>query len=184
MLLLNHEGNKLIALHKSNKEVDFVEHNRENTCKTKRDNRQNKLFICWVLNSVCPGQRKSVGCCVASLLLQGIPAVLAPTLHKHKTTLCDFWLLVGLITMKSTVRAVDLLVCWYCVVDSIKKKIVPASGLGFLSCQRWQTNGNKHQVAKLFPDLLLFQQQIKKLQDMQCWRLTIIYIMCNMHKTD
>lgn len=51
--------------------------------------------------NICPGQRMSVGWCVALVLLRWIPACPAPTLHKHKTTLCDFWLLLCLITTPS-----------------------------------------------------------------------------------
>lgn len=77
--------------------------------------------ICWEVNSVWPGERKLVGSCVALFLQRWIPACLTPTLHEHKTTLCDCWLLPGLITIllrtvKPKVRATDLLKqCWYCV---------------------------------------------------------------------
>lgn len=129
-LLLNHVetteqiawlGSRRCAINIHFRLVCRTQTRKTNTCETKGDSRQNNPNICWVVNSVCPGERKLVGCCVALFLQRWIPARLTPTLHEHKTTLCDCWLLLGLITIllgrvKSKVRATDpLKQCWHCV---------------------------------------------------------------------
>lgn len=55
--------------------------------KRKGNSRQNKPNICWLVNSVCPSERKSVGLLCG--LSSATPASFIPTLHEHKTTLCD-----------------------------------------------------------------------------------------------
>lgn len=110
---------------------------KTNTCETKGDSKQNKPNICWVVNSVCPGERKLVGCCVALFLQRWIPACLTRTLNEHKTTLCDCWLLCALITIlsrrvKSNVWATDLLKqCWHCVLNRFNKRNYISVWTGF-----------------------------------------------------
>lgn len=161
-----------------------TERRKPNTSETKGDNRQTKPNICWVVNSVCPGERKLVGCCVALFLQRWIPARLTRTLNEHKTTLCDCWLLCGLIS-KLWKRTSEPQICWNSVgivsrTHSIRE-ITSESGLDFPPCQQVPI---KWKVTWLFSDLLLWQQQIKKPQSAlsQHWRLTVHYIMCNMHK--
>lgn len=104
------------------------------------------------MNFVCPGQRKSVSCCVASLLPRWIPGCLTPTLHDHKTTSCDCWLSPGLIVIMlqgwslGVAAKKPLKQCWHCFFSRSNNSI--RVWTGFPALEKLQIKWNEPNVGK------------------------------------